>query len=155
MSDMLKEKFEEFVTESGLVVESGDPMPTVSASVIPGGGSYNASGQSSTEVNSKGGTADSKGTVGTDAVNGYGAQQSVTDNHVRMETMRARIILALKHRLLLVLKEHRVMVLHKHLASMMLVIKARLLLLVQMQHMLHLLVLMYLTLSNLPSSHST
>ena len=80
MSDMLKEKFEEFVTESGLVVESGDAMPTVSASVIPGGGSYSASSQSSTEVNSKGGSAEGKTTVGTDAVNGYGAQQSVTDN---------------------------------------------------------------------------
>ncbi len=80
MSDMLKEKFEEFVTESGLVVESGDAMPTVSASVIPGGGSYSASSQSSTEVNSGGGSAEGKTTVGTDAVNGYGAQQSVTDN---------------------------------------------------------------------------
>lgn len=80
MSDMLKEKFEEFVTESGLVVEAGDPMPTVSASVIPGGGSHNASGQSKTEVNSKGGSAEGKGSIGTDAVNGYGAQQSITDN---------------------------------------------------------------------------
>jgi hypothetical protein len=79
MSDMLKEKFEEFVTESGLVVEAGDPMPTVSAAVIPGGGSAPA-GQSKTEVNSKAGAGEGKGTVGTDAVNGYGAQQSVTDN---------------------------------------------------------------------------
>ena len=79
MSDMLKEKFEEFVTESGLVVEAGDPMPTVSAAVIPGGGSAPA-GQSKTEVNSKAGAGESQGTVGTDAVNGYGAQQSVTDN---------------------------------------------------------------------------
>jgi len=80
MSDMLKEKFEEFVTESGLVVEAGDPMPTVSASVIPGGGTHSASGQSKTEVNSKGGSAEGKGSIGTDAVNGYGAQQSITDN---------------------------------------------------------------------------
>lgn len=80
MSDMLKEKFEEFVTESGLVVEAGDPMPTVSASVIPGGGSYSASSQSKTEVNSKGGSAEGKHSIGTDAVNGYGAQQSITDN---------------------------------------------------------------------------
>lgn len=79
MSDMLKEKFEEFVTESGLVVEAGDPMPTVSAAVIPGGGSAPA-GQSKTEVNSKAGAGEGQGTVGTDAVNGYGAQQSVTDN---------------------------------------------------------------------------
>lgn len=80
MSDMLKEKFEEFVTESGLVLEAGDPMPTVSASVIPGGGSYHASGQSKSDVNSKGGSAEGKGSIGTDAVNGYGAQQSITDN---------------------------------------------------------------------------
>ena len=80
MSDMLKEKFEEFVTESGLVVEAGDPMPTVSAAVIPGGGGYEASSQSKTEVNSKAGAGEGKSTVGTDAVNGYGAQQSVTDN---------------------------------------------------------------------------
>ena len=80
MSDMLNEKFEEFVTESGLVVEAGDPMPTVSASVIPGGGTYHANGQSSTAVNSKGGGKDPQPSVGTDAVNGYGAQQSVTDN---------------------------------------------------------------------------
>lgn len=79
MSDMLKEKFEEFVTESGLVVEAGDPMPTVSAAVIPGGGSAPA-GQSKTEVNSKAGAGEGQGSVGTDAVNGYGAQQSVTDN---------------------------------------------------------------------------
>ena len=80
MSDMLKEKFEEFVTESGLVVEAGDPMPTVSASVIPGGGGSAPAGQSKTEVNSKAGAGEGKATVGTDAVNGYGAQQSVTDN---------------------------------------------------------------------------
>lgn len=77
---MLNEKFEEFVTESGLVLEAGDPMPTVSASVIPGGGSYHAAGQSKTEVNSKAGGHDPQPHVGTDAVNGYGAQQSVTDN---------------------------------------------------------------------------
>ena len=80
MSDMLNERFEEFVTESGLVLEAGDPMPTVSASVIPGGGSYHASGQTSTAINSKGGGKDPQPSVGTNAVNGYGAQQSVTDN---------------------------------------------------------------------------
>ena len=77
MSDMLNEKFEEFVTESGLVVEAGDPMPTVSASVIPGGGSHNASGQSKTEVNSRGGSADPQPSVGTEVAP---AGQSVTDN---------------------------------------------------------------------------
>ena len=39
MSDMLYEKFEEFVTEQKVIVEAGDPMPTVSANVIPGTGS--------------------------------------------------------------------------------------------------------------------
>ena len=29
MSDKLNEKFEELVTESGIIVEAGDPMPTV------------------------------------------------------------------------------------------------------------------------------
>ena len=55
MSDMLKEKFEEFVTEAGLVVESGDPMPTVSAAVIPGSSASAPAGQSKSEVNSKAG----------------------------------------------------------------------------------------------------
>ena len=39
MSDMLNEKFEEFVTEQKVIVEGGDPMPTVSVKVIPGTGS--------------------------------------------------------------------------------------------------------------------
>ena len=39
MSDMLNEKFEELVTEQKVIVEAGDPMPTVSANVIPGTGS--------------------------------------------------------------------------------------------------------------------
>ena len=39
MSHMLNEKFEEFVTEQKVIVEAGDPMPTVSANVIPGTGS--------------------------------------------------------------------------------------------------------------------
>jgi hypothetical protein len=39
MSDMLNEKFEEFVTEQKVILEAGDPMPTVSANVIPGTGS--------------------------------------------------------------------------------------------------------------------
>ena len=39
MSDMLNEKFEQFVTEQKVIVEAGDPMPTVSANVIPGTGS--------------------------------------------------------------------------------------------------------------------
>ena len=40
MSDKLNEKFEEFVTEQKVIVENAaDPMPTVSATVIPGTGS--------------------------------------------------------------------------------------------------------------------
>ena len=39
MSDMLNEKFEGFVTEQKVIVEAGDPMPTVSANIIPGTGS--------------------------------------------------------------------------------------------------------------------
>tara|TARA_S200000501_G_scaffold300179_1_gene287184 strand:+ start:5781 stop:6953 length:1173 start_codon:yes stop_codon:yes gene_type:complete len=39
MSDKLNEKFEELVTEQKVIVESGDPMPTVSANVVPGTGS--------------------------------------------------------------------------------------------------------------------
>lgn len=36
---MLNEKFEEFVAEQNIILEAGDPMPTVSANVIPGAGS--------------------------------------------------------------------------------------------------------------------
>ena len=41
MSDMLNEKFEEFLSEQQIVMEAGaqDPMPRVTASVIPGSGS--------------------------------------------------------------------------------------------------------------------
>ena len=41
MSDMLNEKFEEFLSEQQVVMEAGaqDPMPRVTASVIPGTGS--------------------------------------------------------------------------------------------------------------------
>lgn len=41
MSDMLNEKFEEFLGEQQVVMEAGaqDPMPTVTATVIPGTGS--------------------------------------------------------------------------------------------------------------------
>ena len=103
-------------------------MPTVSAAVIPGGGGYEASGQSKTEVNSKAGAGEGKGTVGTDAVNGCGAQQSVTDNGGRPDgndegednpgVPKAAPLLALK--------AHRAMALHRLLTSMILVIRARL-----------------------------
>lgn len=39
MSDMLKEKFGELVKEQGITLNEGDPMPTVTAAVIPGTGS--------------------------------------------------------------------------------------------------------------------
>ena len=39
MSDKLNEKFDKFATEQKVIVETGDPMPTVSANVIPGTGS--------------------------------------------------------------------------------------------------------------------
>ena len=38
MSDMLNERFGELIQEQNIVLEAGDPMPTVSASVIPGTG---------------------------------------------------------------------------------------------------------------------
>lgn len=38
MSDMLNERFEELVKEQQVVLEAGDPMPTVTASVIPASG---------------------------------------------------------------------------------------------------------------------
>lgn len=53
MSDMLNEKFEEFASEhSAVLSEAGqDPMPTVTAAVLPG--NQAASGQSQTAVNAK------------------------------------------------------------------------------------------------------
>jgi len=39
MSDMLKEKFGELVKEQGITLNEGDPMPTVTAAVIPATGS--------------------------------------------------------------------------------------------------------------------
>lgn len=52
MSDMLNEKFEEFASEhSAILSEAGDPMPTVTASVIPG--TQAATGQSHTAINAK------------------------------------------------------------------------------------------------------
>ncbi len=57
MSDMLNEKFEEFASEHAAVLsEAGDPMPTVTAAVLPGDAA--ASGQSNTAVNSKAGAGE-------------------------------------------------------------------------------------------------
>ena len=119
-------------------------MPTVSAAVIPGGGGYEASSQSKTEVNSKAGAGEGKGTVGTDAVNGYGAQQSVTDNGGPRPdgNDEGEDNPGAKAAALLALKAHRAMALHRLLTSTILVIRARLKLLVLTQHMLPALVLM-------------
>ena len=76
MSDTLNEKFEEFATEHKTVLkESGqDPMPSVSAEVIPGTGS-DPSQTSDVQTSSASGK-DPQPKVGTDAVPGA---QSVTD----------------------------------------------------------------------------
>lgn len=76
MSDKLNEKFEELVTESGIIVEAGDPMPTVNASVIPGGGSSAAPGQVH-DAQTRGGGQDPQPKVTTQAVAPY--HQSITD----------------------------------------------------------------------------
>jgi hypothetical protein len=75
MSDRLNEKFEELVTEQGIIVESGDAMPTVTAAVIPGGSS-SAPGQVS-DAQTRGGSKDPQPTVTTKAVAPY--NQSITD----------------------------------------------------------------------------
>ena len=76
MSDTLNEKFEEFATEHKSVLkESGqDPMPSVSAEVIPGTGS-DPSQVSDVQTSSASGK-DPQPKVGTEAVPG---SQSVTD----------------------------------------------------------------------------
>lgn len=74
MSDMLKEKFEELVKEQGITLSEGDPMPTVTASVIPGTGSEPS--KISDAQTAKAGAADGKQSVPTSVVHGG---QSVTD----------------------------------------------------------------------------
>ena len=73
MSDKLNEKFEELVTEQKVIVEAGDPMPTVSANVIPGTGSEPT--QVSYAQTSSGSGKDPMPTVGTNAAP---AGQSIT-----------------------------------------------------------------------------
>ena len=74
MSDKLNEKFEEFVTEQKVIVENAaDPMPTVSATVIPGTGSEPT--QVSDAQTGSGGK-DPQPTVSTNAAP---AGQSITD----------------------------------------------------------------------------
>ena len=76
MSDTLNEKFEEFATEHKTVLkESGqDPMPSVSAEVIPGTGSDPSQVSDAQTASASG--KDPQPKVGTDAVPGA---QSVTD----------------------------------------------------------------------------
>ena len=75
MSDKLNEKFEEFVTEQKVIVENAaDPMPTVSATVIPGTGSEPT--QVSDAQTASGSGKDPQPTVGTNAAP---AGQSITD----------------------------------------------------------------------------
>lgn len=75
MSGMLNEKFVDFVANVGLIIEAGDPMPTVSSSVIPGG-SHSAPGQVN-DAQTRGGAKDPAPTVTTQAVTPY--HQSITD----------------------------------------------------------------------------
>ena len=55
MSDKLNEKFEEFATEQKVTIVEGDPMPTVSANVIPGTGSEPSKVSDAQTSNSSGG----------------------------------------------------------------------------------------------------
>lgn len=75
MSGMLNEKFVDFIANRGLIIEAGDPMPTVSSSVIPGG-SHSAPGQVN-DAQTRGGAKDPAPTVTTQAVTPY--HQSITD----------------------------------------------------------------------------
>ena len=68
MSDKLNEKFEEFATEQKVTIVEGDPMPTVSANVIPGTGSEPS--KVSDAQTSNGGSGDPMPTV--DAGKSYG-----------------------------------------------------------------------------------
>ena len=75
MSDMLNEKFEEFLGEQQVVMEAGaqDPMPSVTATVIPGTGSDPSA--VSGDPQQRGGGKDPMPTVPPSVANG----QSVTD----------------------------------------------------------------------------
>ena len=84
MSDMLNEKFEEFVTESHkeLAETIGqEPMPSIAANVIPGGDSYHATGQTKGAVNGAAGAPEGRtghpADLSTDVATGG---QSITDN---------------------------------------------------------------------------
>ena len=78
MSDMLNEKFEKFLGEQKTLLEGGqDPMPTVTATVIPGTGSDSpsVSGDPQQKSGAKDEPSGSSPTVPPSVANG----QSVTD----------------------------------------------------------------------------
>ena len=84
MSDMLNEKFEEFVTESHkeLAETLGqEPMPSIAATVIPGSDSYHATSQTKGAVNGAAGAPEGRtghaADLSTDVATGG---QSITDN---------------------------------------------------------------------------
>ena len=76
MSDMLNEKFAEFVSEQNIVLAEGDPMPTVTAAVLPANPAAPSGGISGEPNRAKGGK-DPAPSVGTEVAP---SGQSVTDN---------------------------------------------------------------------------
>jgi hypothetical protein len=76
MSDMLNEKFAEFVSEQNIVLAEGDPMPTVTAAVLPANPPAPGGGISGEPNRAKGGK-DPAPSVGTEVAP---SGQSVTDN---------------------------------------------------------------------------
>ena len=84
MSDMLNEKFEEFVTESHkeLAETLGqEPMPSIAATVIPGGDSYHATSQTKGAVNGAAGAPEGRTGHAADlSTNVATGGQSITDN---------------------------------------------------------------------------
>ena len=76
MSDVLNEKFAEFVSEQKVALAEGDPMPTVTASVLPANTAAPGGGISGEPNRAKGGS-DPQPSVGTEVAP---SGQSVTDN---------------------------------------------------------------------------
>lgn len=76
MSDVLNEKFAEFVSEQKVTLAEGDPMPTVTASVLPANPAAPSGGISGEPNRAKGGS-DPQPSVGTEVAP---SGQSVTDN---------------------------------------------------------------------------
>lgn len=84
MSDMLNEKFEEFVTESHkeLAETLGqEPMGSIAATIIPGGDSYHANSQTKGAVNGAAGAPEGRTGHAADlSTNVATGGQSITDN---------------------------------------------------------------------------